>query len=36
MIFRDSRQCLHDQIADTLVVTAASSTGASLEASRQR
>jgi len=34
MIFRDSRQCLHDQIADTLVVTAASSMGASLEASR--
>jgi uncharacterized RDD family membrane protein YckC len=36
MIFRDSRQCLHDQIADTIVVTAASSMGASLEASRQR
>jgi uncharacterized RDD family membrane protein YckC len=36
LIFRDSRQCLHDQIADTIVVTAASSTGASLEASRQR
>jgi len=36
LIFRDSRQCLHDQMADTLVVTAASSTGASLEASRSR
>jgi uncharacterized RDD family membrane protein YckC len=36
LIFRDSRQCLHDQIADTLVVTAASSTSASLEASRAR
>lgn len=36
LIFRDSRQCLHDQIADTLVVTAASSMNASLEASRQR
>ncbi len=36
LIFRDSRQCLHDQIADTLVVTAASSTNASLEASRRR
>jgi len=35
-IFRESRQCLHDQIADTIVVTAASSTNASLEASRQR
>jgi len=35
LIFRDSRQCLHDQIADTLVVTAASSMNASLEASRQ-
>jgi uncharacterized RDD family membrane protein YckC len=34
MIFRDSRQCLHDQIADTVVVTAASSMGASLAASR--
>ena len=34
LIFRDSRQCLHDQIADTLVVTAASSMNASLQASR--
>lgn len=34
LIFRDSRQCLHDQIADTKVVTAASSTSASLGASR--
>ena len=34
LIFRDSRQCLHDQIADTIVVTAASSMNASLEASR--
>ncbi|MCK9688272.1 RDD family protein [Scleromatobacter humisilvae] len=36
LIFRESRQCLHDQIADTLVVTAASSQGASLEATRAR
>jgi uncharacterized RDD family membrane protein YckC len=36
LIFRDSRQCLHDQIADTIVVTAASSMNASLEASRSR
>lgn len=36
MIFRESRQCLHDQIADTIVVTATSSMNASLEASRQR
>ena len=34
VIFRDSRQCLHDQIADTKVVTAASSMSASLGASR--
>ena len=34
MIFRDSRQCLHDNIADTIVVTAASSMNASLEASK--
>ncbi|MEO5688063.1 MAG: RDD family protein [Burkholderiaceae bacterium] len=34
LIFRDSRQCIHDQIADTIVVTAASSMGASLAASR--
>jgi uncharacterized RDD family membrane protein YckC len=33
VIFRDSRQCLHDQIADTKVVTAASSMNASLAAS---
>jgi uncharacterized RDD family membrane protein YckC len=36
LIFRDSRQCLHDQIADTIVVTAASSMNASLEASKVR
>ena len=30
VIFRESRQCLHDQIADTMVVTAASSESASL------
>jgi uncharacterized RDD family membrane protein YckC len=36
LIFRESRQCLHDQIADTIVVTAASSMDASLEASRRR
>jgi len=36
LIFRDSRQCLHDQIADTIVVTAASSMNASLEASKAR
>jgi uncharacterized RDD family membrane protein YckC len=35
LIFRDSRQCLHDQIADTIVVTAASSMSASLEASKK-
>ena len=34
LIFRDSRQCVHDQIADTIVVTAASSMNASLGASR--
>jgi uncharacterized RDD family membrane protein YckC len=34
MIFRDSRQCLHDQIADTKVVTAASSTNAAPGAAR--
>jgi uncharacterized RDD family membrane protein YckC len=36
MIFRDSRQCLHDQIADTMVVTAESSMSASLAASKSR
>jgi len=36
LIFRESRQCLHDQIADTLVVTAASSMNASLGAARAR
>ena len=36
LIFRDSRQCLHDQMVDTIVVTAASSMDASLEASRNR
>ncbi len=36
LIFRDSRQCLHDNIADTIVVTASSSTNASLEASKAR
>jgi len=36
LIFRQSRQCLHDQIADTVVVTAASSTNASLAAARAR
>lgn len=36
LIFRESRQCLHDQIADTIVVTASSSMSASLEASRTR
>jgi uncharacterized RDD family membrane protein YckC len=30
LIFRDSRQCLHDNIADTKVVTAASSVDATL------
>jgi uncharacterized RDD family membrane protein YckC len=30
LIFRDSRQCLHDSIADTKVVTAASSVDATL------
>jgi uncharacterized RDD family membrane protein YckC len=30
LIFRDSRQCLHDSIADTRVVTAASSVDATL------
>ena len=34
MIFRESRRCLHDEIADTIVVTATSSMNASLEASR--
>jgi uncharacterized RDD family membrane protein YckC len=34
MIFRDSRQCIHDNIADTIVVTAASSMNASLAASK--
>jgi uncharacterized RDD family membrane protein YckC len=36
LIFRDSRQCLHDQIADTIVVSAASSMNASLEAAKAR
>ncbi len=36
LIFRDSRQCLHDQMVDTIVVTAASSMNASLEASKAR
>ena len=36
LIFRNSRQCLHDQIADTIVVTAASSMSASLEVSKAR
>lgn len=31
LIFRDSRQCLHDNIADTRVVTAASSESATLD-----
>jgi len=35
MIFRDSRQCLHDVIADTIVVTADSSQHATLAGSRQ-
>jgi uncharacterized RDD family membrane protein YckC len=30
LIFRDSRRCMHDEIADTRVVTAASSTEATL------
>jgi len=34
LIFRASRKCLHDQIADTLVVTAASSQHATLAAVR--
>lgn len=34
LIFRDSRQCLHDNIADTTVATAASSPYATLEGSR--
>jgi uncharacterized RDD family membrane protein YckC len=34
LIFRASRKCLHDDIADTLVVTAASSPRATLEGSR--
>jgi len=34
LIFRSSRQCLHDQVFDTLVVTAASSTHATLAAGR--
>jgi uncharacterized RDD family membrane protein YckC len=33
LIFRDSHQCLHDNIADTRVVTAASSEHATLEGS---
>ena len=33
LIFRDSRQCLHDNIADTKVVTAASSEDATLAGS---
>jgi len=36
LIFRDSHQCLHDNIADTRVVTAASSEHATLEGSTQR
>jgi len=34
LIFRDSSRCLHDDIADTRVVTAASSPRATLEGSR--
>ncbi len=34
MIFRDSRQCLHDNVADTLVATAESSSSATLAGSR--
>jgi uncharacterized RDD family membrane protein YckC len=34
LIFRDSSRCLHDDIADTLVVTAASSPDATLAGSR--
>jgi uncharacterized RDD family membrane protein YckC len=34
LIFRDSRQCLHDMIADTTVATAASSLRATLAGSR--
>jgi uncharacterized RDD family membrane protein YckC len=34
LIFRDSHQCLHDNIADTLVVTAESSPTATLAGSR--
>ena len=36
LIFRDSRQCLHDNIADTTVATAASSEHATLAASRMQ
>ncbi|HEX7637121.1 MAG TPA: RDD family protein [Burkholderiaceae bacterium] len=32
LIFRESRQCLHDTIADTIVATAASTPGAALAA----
>ena len=35
LIFRETRQCLHDTLADTMVVTAASSRGATLAASRR-
>ena len=34
LIFRDSRQCLHDQVADTIVVSADSSKHATLAAVR--
>ena len=34
LIFRSSRQCLHDTIADTIVVTAASSTRATLSGAK--
>lgn len=34
LIFRPSRRCLHDMMADTIVVTAASSTAATLAATR--
>ncbi|MEO5688064.1 MAG: RDD family protein [Burkholderiaceae bacterium] len=36
LIFRDSHQCLHDNIADTRVVTAASSESATLDGSSTR
>ena len=36
LIFRDSRRCLHDNIADTQVVTAASSEDATLAGSDRR